>query len=256
MSKLMEGKTALVVGVWNKWSIAYAISQAFVREGAKLLLTYQNDRAKPQVEELGRELGSSAFFPCEVREQSDIDKLAQALQTSGHKLDVLVHSIATANPKDLNQPFVQTSREGFQLALDVSAYSLVSLSKALSPLMPSGGSIMTLTYLGSSRVVTNYNVMGVAKAALEAEVRYLASELGPSRIRVNAISAGPIKTISSRGIKDFSKVLDVVSQHAPLRRNTEPGEVADTAVFLASDLGRGVTGNVIFVDAGFHIMAM
>ena len=256
MSKLMEGKTALVVGVWNKWSIAYAISQAFVREGAKLLLTYQNDRAKPQVEELGRELGASDFFPCEVREQSEIDKLAGALQAGGHTIDVLVHSIATAHPGDLGKPFVETSREGFQLALDVSAYSLVALSKALSPLMPSGGSIMTLTYLGSSRVVTNYNVMGIAKAALEAEVRYLASELGPSKIRVNAISAGPIKTISARGIKDFSKVLDVVSQHAPLRRNTEPAEVADAAVFLASDLGRGVTGNVIFVDAGFHIMAM
>jgi enoyl-[acyl-carrier protein] reductase I len=256
MSKIMEGKTALVVGVWNKWSIAYAIAEAFAREGAKLLLTYQNDRAKPQVEDLGRELGTSAYFPCEVREQGDIDKLAEALQSGGHKLDVLVHSIATAHPGDLGKPFVQTSREGFALALDVSAYSLVALSKALSPLMSDGGSIMTLSYLGSTRVVTNYNVMGVAKAALEAEVRYLASELGPQKIRVNAISAGPIKTISARGIKDFSKVLDVVSQHAPLRRNTEPAEVADTAVFLASDLGRGVTGNVIYVDAGFHIMAM
>ena len=256
MSKLMEGKTAIVIGVWNKWSIAYAIAEAFAREGAKLLLTYQNDRAKPQVEELGRELGAAAYFPCEVREQADIDKLAESLTAGGHKLDVLVHSIATAHPGDLGKPFVQTSREGFQLALDVSAYSLVALSKALSPLMTDGGAIMTLTYLGSTRVVTNYNVMGIAKAALEAEVRYLASELGPSKIRVNAISAGPIKTISARGIKDFSKVLDVVSQHAPLRRNTEPAEVADTAVFLASNLGRGVTGNVIYVDAGFHIMAM
>jgi enoyl-[acyl-carrier protein] reductase I len=252
----MEGKTAIVIGVWNKWSIAYAIAEAFAREGAKLLLTYQNDRAKPQVEELGRELGAAAYFPCEVREQADIDKLAESLTAGGHKLDVLVHSIATAHPGDLGKPFVQTSREGFQLALDVSAYSLVALSKALSPLMTDGGAIMTLTYLGSTRVVTNYNVMGIAKAALEAEVRYLASELGPSKIRVNAISAGPIKTISARGIKDFSKVLDVVSQHAPLRRNTEPAEVADTAVFLASNLGRGVTGNVIYVDAGFHIMAM
>lgn len=256
MSKLMEGKTAIVIGVWNKWSIAYAIAEAFAREGAKLLLTYQNDRAKPQVEELGRELGAAGYFPCEVREQADIDKLAEALQSGGHKLDVMVHSIATAHPGDLGKPFVQTSREGFQLALDVSAYSLVALSKVLSPLMTDGGSIMTLTYLGSTRVVTNYNVMGIAKAALEAEVRYLASELGPNKIRVNAISAGPIKTISARGIKDFSKVLDVVSQHAPLRRNTEPAEVADTAVFLASNLGRGVTGNVIYVDAGFHIMAM
>ena len=256
MSKLMEGKTAIVFGVWNKWSIAYAISQAFAREGAHLLLTYQNDRAKPTVEELGRELGAKALFPCDVQQQPEIDKLAEDLKAAGHKLDVVVHSIASANHQDLNQPFLNTSREGFKLALDVSAYSLVAISRALSSLMASGGSIMTLTYLGSTRVVTNYNVMGVAKAALEAEVKYLASELGPSKIRVNAISAGPIKTISARGIKDFSKVLDVVAQHAPLRRNTEPSEVAETAVFLGSEMGRGVTGNVIFVDAGFHIMAM
>ena len=256
MSKLLEGKTAIVLGVWNKWSIAYAISQAFVREGATLLLTYQNERAKLTVEDLGRELGAAALFPCDVQQQPDIDRLAESLKASGRKLDVLVHSIAFANHEDLNQPFLNTSRDGFKLALDVSAYSLVALSKALSPLMASGGSIMTLSYLGSTRVVTNYNVMGVAKAALEAEVKYLASELGPVKIRVNAISAGPIKTISARGIKDFSKVLDFVAQHAPLRRNTDIAEVADAAVFLAGDLGRGVTGNVIYVDAGFQIMGL
>ena len=252
----MQGKTALVLGVWNKWSIAYAIAQAFAREGATLLLTYQNDRAKPTVEELGRELGATGFFPCDVQRQSDIDTLAESVKSAGHRLDTLVHSIASANHEDLNRPFVQTSREGFQFALEVSAYSLVSVSKALAPMMTDGGSIMTLTYLGSTRVVTNYNVMGVAKAALEAEVRYLASELGPQKIRVNAISAGPIKTISARGIKDFSKVLDFVAAHAPLRRNTDIAEVADTAVFLGSDLGRGVTGNTIYVDAGFQIMGM
>ncbi len=256
MSKIMEGKTAIVLGVWNKWSIAYAISQAYVREGAKLVLTYQNERAKPAVEELGRELGAVDFFPCDVQTPGDIDKLAESLSAAGHKLDVVVHSIASANHEDLNRPFLDTSREGFAFALGVSAYSLVALSKALSPLMTSGGSIMTLTYLGSTRVVTNYNVMGVAKAALEAEVRYLAGELGQKNIRVNAISAGPIKTISARGIKDFSKVLDFVAQHAPLRRNTDPAEVADTAVFLGSDLGRGVTGNIIFVDAGFQIVGL
>src|SRR5215831_16845135 len=256
MSKLLEGKTAIVLGGWNKWSIAYAIAQAFSREGGKLLLTYQNDRVKPSVEELGRELGAVGFYACEVQQQSDIDQMAASLKAAGHTLDVVVHSLAAAKHEDLNQPFVNTSREGFQLALDVSAYSLVAISRALSPLMTNGGAIMTLTYLGSTRVVTNYNVMGVAKAALEAEVRYLASELGPSKIRVNAISAGAIKTISARGIKDFSKVLDVVAQHAPLRRNTDLGEVADTAVFLASDLGRGVTGNVIFVDAGMQIMGV
>ncbi|HEY6466162.1 MAG TPA: enoyl-ACP reductase [Candidatus Acidoferrales bacterium] len=252
----MEGKTAIVLGVWNKWSIAYAIAQAFVREGASLLLTYQNDRAKPQVEDLGRELGAKGFFACDVQKPDDIEKLGESVKSASHKLDALVHSIAFANHEDLNRPFVQTSREGFQLALDVSAYSLVAVSKALSPLMTDGGAIMTLSYLGSTRVVTNYNVMGVAKAALEAEVRYLASELGPQKIRVNAISAGPIKTISARGIKDFSKVLDFVAAHAPLRRNTDIAEVADTAVFLGSDLGRGVTGNVLYVDAGFQIMGI
>jgi enoyl-[acyl-carrier protein] reductase I len=250
----MEGKTAIVLGVWNKWSIAYAIAQAFVREGATLLLTYQNERAKPTVEDLGQQLGVSGLFPCEVQQQPDIDKLAEALQAEGRRLDVVVHSLAAAKHEDLNQPFMNTSREGFQFALDVSAYSLVAIAKALSPLMTDGGAIMTLTYLGSTRVVPNYNVMGVAKAALEAEMRYLASELGPSKIRVNAISAGAIKTISARGIKDLSKMLDFMAQHAPLRRNTDIAEVADTAVFLGSDLGRGVTGNVIYVDAGFHIM--
>jgi enoyl-[acyl-carrier protein] reductase I len=256
MSKLLEGKTAIVLGVWNKWSIAYAISQAFVREGATLLLTFQNDRARPTVEELGHDLGAAGLFPCDVQQQSDIDKLAEALTASSRRLDVIVHSIAFANREDLNQPFVQTSRDGFHLALDVSAYSLVALARALSPLMTDGGAILTLSYLGSTRVVTNYNVMGVAKAALEAEVRYLASDLGANKIRVNAISAGPLKTISARGIKDFSKVLDFVAQHAPLRRNTDIAEVADTAVFLGSNLGRGVTGNIIYVDAGFQIMGL
>jgi enoyl-[acyl-carrier protein] reductase I len=256
MSKLLEGKTAIVLGVWNKWSIAYAIAQAFAREGAKLLLTYQNERAKPTVEELGRELGAANFYPCEVQQQSDIDALAEGLKAGGHRLDIVVHSLAAAKHEELNQPFLSTSRDGFQLALDVSAYSLVAVSRALSPLMAGGGAILTLTYLGSTRVVTNYNVMGIAKAALEAEVKYLASELGPSKIRVNAISAGAIKTISARGVKDLSKMLEISAQRAPLRRNTDPAEVADTAVFLGSDLGRGVTGNIIYVDAGFHIMGL
>jgi enoyl-[acyl-carrier protein] reductase I len=203
---------------------------------------------------LGRELGAAALFPCEVQQQAEIDRLAESIKAGGRKLDVVVHSLAAAKHEELNQPFLNTSREGFQFALDVSAYSLVAIAKALSPLMTEGGAILTLTYLGSTRVVTNYNVMGVAKAALEAEVRYLASELGPSKIRVNAISAGPIKTISARGVKDLSKMLELVAQRAPLRRNTDTAEVADTAVFLGSDLGRGVTGSVIYVDSGFHIM--
>ena len=180
----------------------------------------------------------------------------ERLKSSATTLDVLVHSIAFANREDLSRPFLETSREGYLLAQEVSSYSLVSVSRAVAPLMTAGGSILTLSYLGSVRVVQNYNVMGVAKAALEAAVRYLAADLGPSNIRVNAISAGPIKTAAARAIKDFSKVLEGVAAVAPLRRNTDPAEVADTAVFLASDLGRGVTGNVIYVDAGFQIMGL
>jgi enoyl-[acyl-carrier protein] reductase I len=256
MSKLLENKTVIILGVWNKWSIAYAIAQAYAREGATVLLTYQNERARPVVEELGNEIGVKGFYACDVQQQSDIDGVAAYLKRDGHTLDVIVHCLAFAPPEDLNRAFLDTSRDGFKLAMDVSAYSLVAVSKALAPLMANGGAIMTLTYLGAVRVVKNYNVMGVAKAALEASVRYLAGELGASKIRVNAISAGPIKTISSRGIKDFSKVLDFVQEHAPLRRNTDIAEVADTAVFLGSDLGRGVTGNVLYVDAGFQIMGL
>ncbi len=204
-----------------------------------------------------RELGAAALYPCDVQQQSDIDQLGASLQAAGRKIDVIVHAMASANRDELGSiPFTDTSRDGFKLALDVSAYSLLAVSKAILPMMTDGGSIMTLTYLGSTRVVRNYNMMGVAKAALEAEVRYMASELGAKKIRVNAISAGPIKTISARGIKDFSKVLEFVEQNAPLKRNTDIAEVADTAVFLGSDLGRGVTGNVIYVDSGFQIMGL
>jgi enoyl-[acyl-carrier protein] reductase I len=249
MPQLLEGKTALILGVANKWSLAYAIAQAFRREGANIILTYQGERLKQTVEELGGELGASQIFECDVtRDLSMLGSLG--------RLDAVVHSIAFANREDLSRPFVETSRDGFLLAQEVSVYSLVSVAKATAPLMTEGGALMTLTYLGSTRVLTNYNVMGVAKAGLEATVRYLASELGEKKIRVNAISAGPVKTASARGIKDFSKILELVQAKAPLRRNTDPAEVADMAVFLASDLGRGVTGDVLFVDAGFHIMGL
>lgn len=253
MSKLLEGKTALILGVANKWSLAFAIAQAFQREGAKLILTYQGERIKRTVEELAADLGAQ-IIECDVSKDEDLARLAESL--AGERIDSIVHSIAFANREDLERPFVETSRAGFQLAQDVSAYSIVAVARAISPLMTNGGSIVTMTYLGSTRVLTNYNVMGVAKAALEASVRYLASELGPRKIRVNAISAGPVKTASARGIKDFSKILQVVGEHSPLRRNTDPAEVADMAVFLASELGRGVTGDVLFVDAGFHIMGL
>ena len=256
MPGLLEGKTALVAGVANRWSIAYSIAAAFRREGATLLLTYQGDRVRAQVEELGAELGAAKVLNCDVTNDAELAALVAALQAEFPKLDAVVHSIAFANKEDLSRPFSETSRDGYLLAQNVSAYSLVALSRALSPLMTEGGAIMTLTYLGATRVVENYNVMGVAKAALEACVRYLAAELGGKGIRVNAISAGPIKTASARGIKDFSKVLDGVAEHSPLKRNCDPAEVADTAVFLASGLGRGVTGNTIFVDAGFQIMGL
>ncbi len=253
MAQLLEGKTALILGVANKWSLAYAIAQAFRREGAAVLLTYQNERLKAAVEELGGEIGAARIFECDVTKDEDLAKLPAEIAEFG-KLDAVVHSVAFANREDLSRPFVETSRAGFLLAQDVSAYSLVAVARAAAPLMKAGGSIMTLTYLGSTRVVPNYNVMGVAKAALEAAVRYLANDLGPSNIRVNAISAGPVKTASARAVKGIGSMLEEAPARAPLRRNCDPAEVADTAVFLASDLGRGVTGNVIFVDAGLQLL--
>jgi enoyl-[acyl-carrier protein] reductase I len=254
MSNLLAGKTAVVLGVANRWSLAYAISSAFVREGASLTLTYQGERQRQTVEELAADLKASRVIGCDVTKPEELEGLVSELKESAPS--VIVHSIAFANREDLSRPFVETSRDGFLLAQEVSAYSLVTLARAVSPLMTQGGSIMTLTYLGSTRVVQNYNVMGVAKASLEACVRYLASDLGARGIRVNAISAGPVKTASARGIKDFSKVLEGVAAIAPMRRNTDPAEVGDAAVFLASDLSRGVTGNILYVDSGFQIMGI
>lgn len=256
MAQLLAGKHAVILGLANKWSIAYSIASAFVREGATLHLTYQGERQKQKVEELAAEVKAASVLPCDVTKPEELQNLKETLQQSTPRLDAVVHSIAFANPDDLSRPFVETSRDGYLLAHEVSAYSLVAVSRALAPLLSGGGSVTTLTYLGSTRVMPNYNVMGVAKASLEASMRYLASDLGPSGIRVNAISAGPIKTTSARGVKDFSRMLEGASASAPLRRNTDPAEVADTAVFLASDLGRGVTGNILYVDAGFQIMGI
>ena len=252
---LLAGKTALILGVANRWSLAYAIAQAFQREGAKLLLTYQGERLQKSVEELGAALGAARTLECDVSNDGHLANLTTAL-SSEERLDIVVHSIAFANQADLSRPFSETSRDGFLLSQNISAYSMVAVARATAPLMKNGGAMMTLTYLGSTRVVQNYNVMGVAKASLEATVRYLAADFGPQNIRVNAISAGPVKTAAARGVKDFSKMLDAVAEHAPMRRNVTPAEVADTAVFLASDLGRGVTGDVLFVDAGYHIMGL
>lgn len=256
MSKLLEGRLALILGIANKWSLAYAIAQAFSREGATLALTYLGDRQKEAIEELSAELNVAAILPCDVTRDDELAALTESLRGLNRPLHAVVHSLAFANREDLTRPFLETGRAGFLLAQDVSAYSLVAVARATAPLMSEGGSLSTLTYLGSTRVIPNYNVMGVAKASLEAAMRYLAGELGARQIRVNAISAGPIKTASARAIKDFSTILDTIGNRAPLRRNTEPAEVADTAVFLASSLGRGVTGNILYVDAGMQIMGL
>lgn len=254
MSKLLEGKLALVTGIANRWSLAYAIAQAFSREGADLALTYLGEKQKEAIEDICKDLNVAAVLPCDVTKDEELAALTESLRALNRPLHAVVHSLAFANREDLSRPFLETSRSGFVLAQDVSAYSLVALARATAPVMTEGGSMSTLTYLGSTRVVTNYNVMGVAKASLEAAMRYLASELGAQKIRVNAISAGPVKTASARAVKDFSSILETIQNRAPLRRNTDPGEVADTAVFLASDLGRGVTGNIVFVDAGMQVM--
>ena len=256
MPKLLEGKLALVLGIANRWSLAYAIAQAFSREGATLVLTYLGERQKQSILELSDDLNLAATLPCDVTKEEELSGLTESLEALGRPLDAVVHSLAFANREDLARPFVETSRAGFLLAQEVSAYSLVAVARATAPLMTRGGSLSTMTYLGSIRVLPNYNVMGVAKASLEAAVRYLASELGAQNIRVNAISSGPVKTASARAVKDFSTILTATPTRAPLRRNTDPAEVADAAVFLASDLGRGVTGNVLFVDAGIQVMGL
>jgi enoyl-[acyl-carrier protein] reductase I len=254
MPQLLEGKTALIMGIANRWSLAYAIAQAFSREGASLVLTYLDEHQKSAIETLGKELNVVKLLPCDVTKEDQLAALTESL--TGTQLDAVVHSLAFANREDLGKPFVETGKAGFLLAQEVSAYSLVAVARATAPLMANGGSLMALTYLGSQRVVTNYNVMGVAKASLEAAMRYLAADLGPANIRVNCISAGPVKTASARAVKGLMGVLESVAEKSPLRHNTEPAEVGDTAVFLASDLSRGVTGNVIYVDSGFQIMGL
>ncbi|MEK6803051.1 MAG: enoyl-ACP reductase [Nitrospirota bacterium] len=251
---LLEGKKGLIIGVANKHSIAWAIAQAAAREGAQMLFSYQNERLRENVEELVQTLPGAAACVCDVGDDSQIDAMMKQAAEKLGRLDFLVHSLAFAPREELTGEFVNTTRQGFATALDVSAYSLVAVTRAAMPLMTEGGSIVTLTYLGSERVVPHYNVMGVAKAALEATVRYLAHDLGPKNIRVNAVSAGPIKTLAARGVSGISKMVDHHRAFAPLRRATEQGEVGDTALFLVSPLGRGITGEVIYVDGGYHIL--
>jgi enoyl-[acyl-carrier protein] reductase I len=257
MSEL-SGMQGLVVGVANKRSIAWAIAKAAAAGGARLALTYQGERLAENVKELATELEDPLVVPCDVTSDEDIAALYERIQTEFGGLDFLVHGAAFAPREELSAPFLQTSRAGFKTALDVSAYSLVALARGAAPLMAprGGGSIVTLTYLGSERVFPNYNVMGVAKAALEASVRYLAVDLGPQNIRVNAISAGPIKTLAASAISGFSTILQIYRDRAALHRNIEATEVADTARFLIGPAARGITGDVMMVDAGFHVTGM
>jgi enoyl-[acyl-carrier protein] reductase I len=254
----LSGKVGLVVGVANKRSLSWAVAQAAAKAGASLVLTYQG-RFEEHVGELADTLQPRPLvLPLDVQNDAEIDAVFSRVQQEHGGLDFLVHGVAFANREDISSPFVQTSREGFKLALDISAYSLIALSRGAMPLMESrgGGSVVTLTYLGSTRVFPNYNVMGVAKAALESSVRYLAADLGPKNIRVNAISAGPVKTLAAAGIGGFSNILGIVRERAPLRRTIEASEVADAAVFLLGPAGRGVTGEVLMVDSGYHIVGM
>jgi enoyl-[acyl-carrier protein] reductase I len=252
------GKHGLIVGIANKRSIAWAIAQATASRGARLALTYQG-RFEEHVNELSQGLAApSLVLPCDVASDSDIDNVFTRVEQEFGGLDFVVHGAAFAPREELSAPFANTTREGFRVALDISAYSLIALTRRAVPLMEprGGGSVLTLSYLGSERVFPNYNVMGVAKAALEATVRYLAADVGPKNVRVNAISAGPIKTLAASGISGFSSILGVYRERAPLRRNVEAAEVGETAAFLLSDGGRGITGEVVMVDGGYHITGM
>ncbi len=250
----LEGRVAVVFGVANKRSIAYAIAQKLAESGCTLAVGYQNDRLKAESESLIAGLPSAWSFPCDVTSDAEIERSFAELKSRYGTIHILVHSIAFAPAPEIHNDFVETSREGFRIAHDISVYSLIALARAAAPLMTGGGSIMTMTYYGSEKVFPNYNVMGVAKAALEATVRYLAVSLGRRNIRVNAISAGPIKTLAARGIGDLGAMLRGHAERAPLGRNVEQAEVAGAAVYLASDLSSGVTGEVTYVDAGYNVM--
>jgi enoyl-[acyl-carrier protein] reductase I len=254
----MQGKVGLIVGVANHRSLAWAIAQAVAAEGARVVLTYQG-RFEENVKELAAQLSPETLvLPCDVQHDGEIASVFERIQQDHGGLDFLVHGVAFAQRDELTSSFVQTSREGFRLALDISAYSLIALARGAQPLMQArgGGSIVTLSFLGSDRVFPNYNVMGVAKAALESIVRYLASDLGPQGIRVNAVSAGPVKTLAAAGIGGFSSILGVVREKAPLRRAIDTSEVGSAAAFLLGDASRGITGEVLMVDAGFHVLGM
>ena len=254
MSFNLEGRTAVVFGVANKRSIAWSIAQGLHNAGAKLAVTYQNERMELEAKDLILSLPGAEAFQCDVSNDAEIDRLFAQLKEKYGKLHALVHSVAYAPPEELKGDFVNTTREGFRVAHDVSVYSLIAVSRAAAPLMEDGGSIITMTYYGAEKVVPHYNVMAVAKAALECTVRYLAYDLGKRKIRVNAISAGPLKTLAARGISGLGDMLKSHAERAPLQRNVEVNEVGATGVFLASDSSSGITGETIYVDCGYNIM--
>lgn len=257
MNKLLEGRTGVILGVANKRSIAWACARSLAAHGMRLAFTYVGERMEKTVRELSSELEGSIVLPCDVTQPETIDAVFDEIKQEFGFLDTVVHGVAFAKREELQGDFFHTSKEGYMIAHEVSAYSLTAVSRRALPLMEGrNGSIVTLTYIGGERVVQNYNVMGIAKAALEASVRYLAADLGPRGIRVNAISAGPIRTLSAAGVTGFSSILDRIADHAPLRRNITADEVGDTCMFLASDLSRGITGSTVYVDAGYHIMGV
>jgi len=254
---MLENKQGIIFGVANKRSIAWATAQALHRAGARLAFAYQGERLKENVERLtAEEMPNSLLLSCDVTNQQDVDEVFKRLASDFGRLDFLIHSIAFAPREALEGEYMKVERDGFLSALEVSAYSLTQLARAAAPLMTEGGSIVTMTFHGAAKVYQGYNVMGVAKAALESSVRYLATDLGPKNIRVNAISAGPIQTLAARGVSGLSTMLKVHAERAPLKRNVEPREVGDTALFLCSSLSSGITGETLFVDCGYNIMGI
>jgi enoyl-[acyl-carrier protein] reductase I len=254
---LLEGKTGVVFGVANKRSLAWAIARRANDEGARIAITYQGERLEENARELAEQLNNPLVLPCEVTKDDDIAAVFAKLKAEFGSLDFVVHGIAYALREELEGDYIHTSREGFRIALDISVYSLTAIAQQAALLMEGrNGSIITLTYLGGERVIPGYNVMGIAKAALDMSVKYLAANLGPQGIRVNGLSAGPVKTLASAGIGGFSKILDHMRNHAPLRRNIDQAEVADAALFLLSNMSRGITGEILHVDSGYNIMGM
>lgn len=251
---MLHNKKGLIVGLANNSSIAWGIAQAAHREGAELAFTYLSDALLKRVDPLAKSLGSELILPCDVNDDRQIENLANTIKEKWGRLDFVVHAVAFAQRQDLQGKISETSREGFRVALETSAYSLIALAHALAPLMSDGGSFLTLTYYGSEKVVPNYNIMGIAKAALECSVRYLACELGEQNIRVNAISPGAIKTLSAKGIADFNSMLSATREKAPLHRNVSPDDVGELAAFLLSDRASAITGDVVYLDGGYNVL--